>query len=44
MALIHAHRADMYGNIQVDGYRHMDVDMARAAHKVIVDAERIVSA
>lgn len=43
VALIHAHRADMYGNTQVDGYRHMDVDMARAARKVIVSAEEIVS-
>jgi glutaconate CoA-transferase subunit A len=42
VALIHVHRADMFGNAQVDGYRHMDVDMARAARKVIVSAERIV--
>jgi glutaconate CoA-transferase subunit A len=44
VALIHAHRADMFGNVQVDGYRHMDIDVARAARKVIVSAERIVSA
>jgi glutaconate CoA-transferase, subunit A len=43
VALIHAHRADEFGNAQVEGYRHMDVDMARAARKVIVSAERIVS-
>jgi glutaconate CoA-transferase, subunit A len=43
VALIHAHRADMFGNAQVDGYRHMDADMARAARTVIVSAERIVS-
>ena len=43
VALIHAHRADIYGNAQVDGYRHMDADMARAARTVIVSAERIVS-
>jgi len=43
VALIHAHRADIFGNVQVDGYRHMDVDIARAARKVIVSAERIVS-
>ena len=42
IALIHAHRADMYGNVQVDGYRHMDVDMARASRRVIVSAEQIV--
>ena len=43
VALIHAHRADMLGNVQVDGYRHMDADMARAARTVIVSAEQIVS-
>jgi glutaconate CoA-transferase, subunit A len=43
VAIIHAHRADPLGNVQVDGYRHMDVDMARAARTVIVSAERIVS-
>jgi glutaconate CoA-transferase, subunit A len=43
VALIHAHRADMFGNVQVDGYRHMDVDMARAARTVIVSAEQMVS-
>jgi glutaconate CoA-transferase, subunit A len=43
VALIHAHRADMFGNVQVDGYPHMDADMARAARTVIVSAEQIVS-
>jgi glutaconate CoA-transferase, subunit A len=43
VALIHVHRADKLGNAQVDGYRHMDSDMARAARTVIVSAERIVS-
>lgn len=43
VALIHVHRADPYGNVQVDGYRHMDVDMALAAKRVIVSAEKIVS-
>jgi glutaconate CoA-transferase, subunit A len=43
VALIHAHRADMFGNVQVDGYPHMDADVAKAARKVIVSAERIVS-
>jgi glutaconate CoA-transferase subunit A len=42
LALIHVHRADMFGNAQVDGYRHMDVDVARAARKVVVSAEQIV--
>jgi len=43
VTLIHAHRADMFGNAQVDGYPHMDADMARAARTVIVSAEQIVS-
>lgn len=43
VALIHVHRADKYGNAQVDGYHHMDLDMARASRRVIVSAEEIVS-
>ncbi|MGH9292046.1 MAG: CoA transferase subunit A [Acidimicrobiales bacterium] len=43
VALVHVHRADRHGNAQVDGYWHMDVDMARAARRVIVSAERIVT-
>jgi len=43
VTILHAHRADVYGNVQVDGYRHMDVDMARAARRVIVSAEEIVA-
>lgn len=42
VALIHVHRADPYGNAQIDGYRHMDVDIARAARTVILSAEEIV--
>ena len=43
VTILHVHRADVYGNVQVDGYRHMDVDMARAARRVIVSAEEIVA-
>lgn len=42
VALVHAHRADPYGNAQIDGYRHMDVDIARAARTVILSVEEIV--
>jgi glutaconate CoA-transferase subunit A len=42
-ALIHVHRADHYGNALIDGYAHMDPDIARAAHTVIVTAEEIVA-
>lgn len=43
VALIHAHRADRHGNVQIDGYAHMDDDMARAARTVIVSVEEIVA-
>jgi glutaconate CoA-transferase, subunit A len=42
VALFHVHRADVYGNSQIDGYAHMDPDIARAAHTVIVTTERLV--
>lgn len=42
VALLHVHRADRYGNAQVDGYPHMDADLAVAAATVIVSAEEIV--
>lgn len=42
VALIHVHRADRFGNCQVDGYPHMDADIARAATTVLVTAEEIV--
>jgi glutaconate CoA-transferase, subunit A len=42
VALIHVHRADQYGNSQIDGYAHMDPDIAQAAHTVIVTTERLV--
>jgi glutaconate CoA-transferase, subunit A len=43
VALIHVHRADSFGNAQIDGYAHMDPDIACAAHTVIVSTEKIVS-
>ncbi|MFQ5915366.1 MAG: CoA transferase subunit A [Nitrospinota bacterium] len=43
VALIHVHRADPYGNAQIDGLPFMDADVALAANKVILSAERIVS-
>jgi glutaconate CoA-transferase subunit A len=43
VALIHVHRADQHGNAQIDGYPHMDVDVARAAQKVILTTEQLVS-
>jgi len=42
VAVIHAHRADKFGNVQIDGITAMDSDVAKAAKKVIVTVERIV--
>ena len=42
VALLHVHRADRLGNCQIDGYPHMDADIALAATTVVVTAERIV--
>jgi glutaconate CoA-transferase subunit A len=43
VALIHVHRADRLGNCQIDGYPHMDADLARAASTLLVTAEEIVA-
>ncbi|MFQ5897269.1 MAG: CoA transferase subunit A [Candidatus Methylomirabilia bacterium] len=43
VALLHVHRADRFGNCQIDGYPHMDPDIARAATTVLVTAEEIIS-
>jgi len=42
VALIHAQRADIYGNVQIWGGRFEDVWKAKAAKKVIVSVEEIV--
>jgi len=42
VALLHVHRADRFGNCQIDGYPFMDFDIARAAMTVIVSAEEII--
>ena len=43
VALVHVQKADRLGNCQIDGYPHMDADIARAAATVLVTAEEIVS-
>jgi len=43
VAVIHAQRADLYGNVQIDGMTAMDTEMAKAAKKVIATVEKIVS-
>jgi glutaconate CoA-transferase subunit A len=42
VGLIHAHRADAFGNAQIDGPPYMDREIARAARVVILTAEEIV--
>jgi glutaconate CoA-transferase subunit A len=43
VAILHVHRADRFGNAQIDGYPHMDADIARAASTVLVTTEEIVT-
>ena len=42
VGLIHVHRADIYGNVQVDGITGFCVEMARASKRLIISTERIV--
>lgn len=43
VGFIHVHRADIYGNAQIDGISVADWDMVRACKHVIISTERIVS-
>lgn len=42
VAMIHVHRADVYGNCQIDGIMVADDDLARAAKRLIISTERLV--
>ncbi len=42
VSVIHVHRADKYGNAQIDGISVADWDLARASKHLIITAERIV--
>jgi acyl CoA:acetate/3-ketoacid CoA transferase alpha subunit len=42
VAFIHVHRADVYGNAQIDGIAVEDFELARCARRLIVTAEEIV--
>jgi glutaconate CoA-transferase subunit A len=42
VAILHVHRADRFGNCQIDGYPHMDADIARAAATVLVTTEELI--
>ncbi len=43
VGVIHVHRADAYGNAQVDGIGIADYDLARACKRLIVTTERLIS-
>ena len=42
VGLIHVHRADRYGNAQIDGVNGFAIEMARASKTLIISAEQIV--
>jgi acyl CoA:acetate/3-ketoacid CoA transferase alpha subunit len=42
VGIIHVHRADKYGNCQIDGITGFAAEMARASKRLIVSAEEIV--
>jgi len=43
VAAIHVHAADMFGNCQIRGITIADLDVARAAKRLIITTERIIS-
>lgn len=43
VAIIHVHRCDKYGNCQIDGILAMDYELARAARRLIITTEEIIS-
>lgn len=40
--VIHVHRADKYGNCQIDGMLNEDLDKARSAKNLIITTEKII--
>ena len=42
VGIIHVHRADMYGNAQIDGISGFATEMSRASKTLIISAEEIV--
>ena len=43
VALIHVHESDPYGNCRIRGITTADFDMARAAKRVIITCERVIT-
>lgn len=42
VGLVHVHRADKYGNAQIDGISGFSAEMARASRRLIISTEEIV--
>ena len=42
VGIIHAHRADKYGNVQIDGITGFATELARASKKLLVSVEEII--
>jgi glutaconate CoA-transferase subunit A len=42
VAVIHVHEADIYGNCHIRGISVADLELARAAKRVIITAERLI--
>lgn len=42
VGIIHVHRADVFGNAQIDGISVADWDLARASKRLIITTERLV--
>jgi glutaconate CoA-transferase subunit A len=43
VSVIHVHRADIYGNAQIDGISIADWDLARASKRLIITTEQVVN-
>ncbi|NQS91757.1 MAG: CoA transferase subunit A [Chloroflexi bacterium] len=43
VGLIHVHRADQYGNCQIDGISGFAFELARASKRLLISAEEIIS-
>lgn len=43
VGIIHVHQADIFGNAQIEGISIVDLEMARAAKRLILTTERIIS-
>ena len=42
VAAIHVHEADRYGNCRIRGTTVADLDLARAAHRLVITCERLI--